>query len=39
MRAIVVSGYSTSVDTPEDLKIVLGLMKKDTVKVKYLNKE
>jgi len=36
IRVITVNGYSTSVDTPEDLKIVRSLMKKDTIKAKYL---
>lgn len=39
MRAIVVDGYTDSVDTLEDLQIVLDLMEKDMVKSKYLKKE
>jgi len=36
MRAVVIEEYTTSVDTPDDLKTVNDLMKKDKIKYKYL---
>lgn len=36
MRGVVAEEYTTSVDTPEDLKIVADMMKKDRIKTKYL---
>jgi 3-deoxy-manno-octulosonate cytidylyltransferase (CMP-KDO synthetase) len=36
IRGVVVDDYSTSVDTQEDLKIVLDMMEKDTTKFRYL---
>ncbi|MDD5108780.1 MAG: 3-deoxy-manno-octulosonate cytidylyltransferase [Candidatus Omnitrophica bacterium] len=35
-RGVVTDEYTTSVDTPEDLKVILKIMKKDTIKFKYL---
>lgn len=36
IRAVRIEGAKISVDTPEDLEIVRGLMKKDTLKKEYL---
>lgn len=36
MRGIVIEEYTTSLDTPEDLKVILEMMKKDTIKSQYL---
>lgn len=36
IRAVVIEAYTTSVDTPEDLKAILKMMEKDTVRLRYL---
>ncbi|MFA5117989.1 MAG: 3-deoxy-manno-octulosonate cytidylyltransferase [Candidatus Omnitrophota bacterium] len=36
MRGVIIEEYSTSVDTPHDLSVILEMMKKDTLKHKYL---
>ncbi len=36
MRAVHIQGAKISVDTPEDLEVIKELMKKDTLKLKYL---
>lgn len=37
IRGVVIEAYTTSVDTPEDLKVILKMMEKDTVRFRYLN--
>jgi len=36
IRGVVVEDYTTSVDTPQDLKAICKMMENDTVKLKYL---
>lgn len=36
LRGVVIEEYSTSVDTPQDLKVILEMMEKDSIKFKYL---
>jgi 3-deoxy-manno-octulosonate cytidylyltransferase (CMP-KDO synthetase) len=36
IRGVVIEDYTTSVDTPQDLKFVLEVMEKDAIKFKYL---
>lgn len=36
MRGVVTDEYTTSIDTPEDLKIVLKMMKKDPARFRYM---
>jgi spore coat polysaccharide biosynthesis protein SpsF (cytidylyltransferase family) len=36
MRAVPIEEYTTSVDTPEDLKFIKKMMERDEIKLKYM---